>query len=377
MTRMLRRETHSTTLTELFPDTQLLNAAIFYVSKEDEVTLFNDLAADLLGQPKIVGRTVPLANIFMTHSEEYQMLHHVVATECEYRDAIVKWEIGGTVRHVLLDTFTRQSEDGHIQGMYVAMKDLGNFAMLEQQTQRIEKMETIGKLAAGIAHEIRNPLTTVKGFLQVLEHRLQDGLMDDEVQYVQVMMSEIERVNALVSELLLLSKPHKVAWTTFSMRDLLAELLPWVQSTARDHGVDFGFDIADDIQMQADRDMIRQLLLHLVRNAIEAMDVGGCVNISVKASGEGVEIEITDTGPGIPYYLVDKIFDAFYTTKDTGTGLGLAICQRIVADHGGQIRVSSKGYGTTFTVSLPNLKQGTSGMLVQGAGHTLSVLPQR
>ncbi|WAH37300.1 two-component system sensor histidine kinase NtrB [Alicyclobacillus dauci] len=354
MKQLLRRDIDGPTLSDrILPDTQLLNAGILYLSKHGEITVLNDIGAGLIGKPEATGMVLHLNSLFSTNSEEYQVLNHIIVTECEYRDAVIKWEVGGTVRHVLMDTFTHQSSEGQVHGTYVVMKDIGNFSALEQQTQRIEKMATVGKMAAGIAHEIRNPLTTVKGFLQVLENRLHDGLMDEEIEYVQVMMNEIERVNALVAELLLLSKPHKLEWKTFSLQELFEEIFPWIQATVRERQVESAFELSQELMLCADRDMIRQLLLHLIKNAIEAMDVGGRLTIGAKALEDRVDIRISDTGPGIPYYMFDKIFDAFYTTKEKGTGLGLAICQRIVADHGGQIRVSSKGYGTTFTVSLP------------------------
>lgn len=344
---------------ELKPDTQLLNAGILYLSKAGELSVFNDIAAELLGRPESSGTVCDLDTCFTKESDEYRVFRHVITTECEYRDAVIKWEVGGTMRHVLLDTFVHQAANGEVYGMYLVMKDMGNFSTLDQQTQRIEKMDTVGKLAAGIAHEIRNPLTTVKGFLQVLEGRLQDGLMNEEIEYVQVMMSEIERVNALVAELLLLSKPQHLKRTAFSLHDLFEEIYPWLQASVRDRDLETMFSVPHDIQMAADRDMIRQLFLHLVKNAIEAMDSGGCLSVSARETADKIEFSVSDTGPGIPYYLADKIFDAFYTTKEHGTGLGLAICQRIVADHAGNIRVSSKGFGTTFTVSLPVVRDKT------------------
>ncbi|MFB5190519.1 two-component system sensor histidine kinase NtrB [Alicyclobacillus fastidiosus] len=356
---------------DLLPDTQLLNAGILYLAKDGSMAVLNDISAELIGMPQATGSIVPIDMALSEDSDEYQVLQHILQTECEYRDAVVRWEVGNDVRHVLMDTFVHQSQDGQVYGMYIVMKDMGNFAALDQQTQRVEKVATVGKVAAGIAHEIRNPLTTVKGFLQVLEGRLHNGLMDEEIQYVEVMMSEIERVNALVAELLLLSKPTKLDKRTFPLAELLQEIQPWMQAVARDHGVKFVYDVPADFALFGDRDMLRQLLLHLIKNAIEAMDVDGSLSIGARMVSGRTEIYISDTGPGIPYYLVDKIFDAFYTTKDKGTGLGLAICERIVADHGGKILVSSKGFGTTFTISLPGPSQHSANLFLPNQAHSL------
>lgn len=338
---------------EHVPEIELLNAGVLYISKSLQVGLLNDIASDLFGSKRGMNDHQHLCELLDAHSEEYEMLVHMVENDSEYRDAVVKWEVGGTVRHVLIDTFVHQSSDGVVYGIYVVMKDMGNFALLEQMTQRVEKMATVGKVAAGIAHEIRNPLTTVKGFLQVLERRLQDDMMDEEIHYVQMMMDEIERVNALVAELLLLSRPHEMTMMTFAMDEMMREIFRLTDAVANDAGIETSFHVDGEILVQADRKMIQQLLFHLVRNGIEAMDKGGTLHVEARQIQDHVEIDVSDTGPGIPYYLFDRIFDAFYTTKNKGTGLGLAICQRIVADHGGQIRVSSKGFGTKFTVSLP------------------------
>ncbi|EPZ53229.1 two-component system sensor histidine kinase NtrB [Alicyclobacillus acidoterrestris] len=357
---------------DLLPDTQLLNAGILYLAKYGTVAILNDISAELIGMPQATGSIVPLEMVLSEECDEYQILLHILNTECEYRDAVVRWEVGTDVRHVLMDTFTHQAADGQVQGMYIVMKDMGNFATLDQQTQRLERVATVGKVAAGIAHEIRNPLTTVKGFLQVLENRLHEGLMEEEVQYVEVMMSEIERVNTLVAELLLLSKPNRMDKRTFPMAELLNEIHPWIQANARERHVECLYDIPEGLTIFGDRDMLRQLLLHLIKNAVEAMDAQGSLAIGAKQVAGRTEIYISDTGPGIPYYLVDKIFDAFYTTKDKGTGLGLAICERIVADHGGTIRVASKGFGTTFTVSLPNETQSRTNLFLRRNAHSLS-----
>lgn len=335
------------------PDIQLLNAGILYLSKNGQIAIFNDISAELLGKPELSGTISDLNSCCIPDSDEYRIFQHVLATECEYRDVVIKWEVSGTVRHVLLDTFVHQEGNGTVYGMYLVMKDMGNFSTLDQQTQRVEKMATVGKVAAGIAHEIRNPLTTIKGFLQILERRLQAGLMDEEVEYVHMMMREIERVNALVSELLLLSKPHDTKRTTFSIVQLLDELYMWLQSSVKGLNIEIIVNVPSGILLTADRNMVRQLMAHLIKNAVDAMESGGTLSISAKQFRSRIDISVSDTGPGIPYYLVDKIFDAFYTTKENCTGLGLAICQRIVADHGGQIRVSSKGFGTTLTVSFP------------------------
>jgi signal transduction histidine kinase len=262
--------------------------------------------------------------------------------------------MGHGIRHVLIDSYCREGAQG-FTGMFVLMKDLGDFSMLEQQMQRTEKLATIGKIAAGIAHEIRNPLTTVRGLLQMLEHRYASQNVIEQREYVQVMLQEIDRVNDLVSELLLLAKPHRMCKVPSSIQQLVEELRPLVESEALLRKIEVRWHLLETPLVWADAGMMKQVVLNLVKNAMEAMEDGGVLTVSLDVDGGTVRLEVADTGPGIPYYQMDKIFDAFFTTKEKGTGLGLPICQRIISEHKGEIRVSSKGFGTTFSILLPKL----------------------
>ncbi|WDM02911.1 two-component sensor histidine kinase [Alicyclobacillus cycloheptanicus] len=336
-----------------------LNAAVLFISKQLHVTCYNTLACQLIDPSVTPGVPVPLERCISPEREEYHILSQMVAGSREYRDMVIRWEVDGRVRHVLVDSFVQRSDSAaDVSGMHVMMKELGNFSALEQQVQRTEKLATIGKMAAGIAHEIRNPLTTVKGFLQMMQSQLKHQERETELAYTQVMMTEIERVNALVSELLLLSKPQQMAPEVCAVAAVIDDILPLIQSEARLHGVAFEYEMDRTVSARMDMDMIQQVVLNLVKNAFEAMDKGGRLHIQVSPFRQWARIDVSDTGPGIPYYQMDKIFDAFFTTKDKGIGLGLPICQKIIDDHGGEIRVSSKGFGTTFTVLLPKAEQG-------------------
>jgi two-component system, sporulation sensor kinase E len=334
-----------------------LNSGVLFINKSLEMTVYNGLAAQLLNVVVPIGQAVPLQQCLAPEREEYQVLSAIVTFEREFRNHVLTWAGDGSIRHVLMDSFKKENSAGSVDGMYVVMKDLGNFTVLEQHMQKTDKLATLGKIAAGIAHEIRNPMTTIKGFLQVMETRFAFQNMNEELQYTQVMLQEIDRVNALVSELLLLSRPHHVEKTVCSMETILAELYPLIESQTLLRSINFECTTGKLPSIVADSNMLKQVLLNLVKNALEAMDDGGTLKISATADGAWVRVDVSDTGPGIPYYLMDRIFDAFYTTKDKGTGLGLPICQRIVADHGGEIRVSSKGFGTTFSVLLPYDKE--------------------
>jgi two-component system, sporulation sensor kinase E len=330
-----------------------INTGIVFVDRDRCITLCNPAAGQLLNAEVALGCPVPLEECLDPNGEEYKFVRELVDQQREYRNVVVTWEDNGRIRHVLIDSFKQEHESG-VAGMYMMMKDVADFTALEQHMQRTDKLATVGKIAAGIAHEIRNPLTTIKGFLQMMEHRFRAQGMTAELQYIQVMLGEIERVNSLVSELLLLAKPHRAQKQPCSVRTLLGELNPLIESQALLRGIEYECTVEDVPLIIADPSLIKQVILNLVKNAMEAMENGGKLRVAVLLSSDHrVQIDVSDTGPGIPYYQIDKIFDAFYTTKEKGTGLGLPICQRIVAEHGGEIRVSSKGFGTTFSVLLP------------------------
>ncbi|OFW82467.1 MAG: hypothetical protein A2201_06070 [Alicyclobacillus sp. RIFOXYA1_FULL_53_8] len=343
-------------LQDLFPSVESLNSGAFFLSKALQMTLHNQLAGRLLNTVTPVGQTFPLAACLPVHSEEYQVLQQMMASGKEYRDFIVNWEADGRARHVLIDSFTKSDAQGLFLGMNVLMKDLGNFAVLEQKMQKTDKLATMGKVAAGVAHEIRNPLTTIKGFLQMFERRFTDEGRVDELAYTEVMLSDLGRVEALITDLLFLSKPQRIEKSVCSLRTTLEDIHRSVAPEAAKRGIDLHLMVRQLPTLLADGPLLKQAIYNVVKNALEAMEGGGTLGIHAYPISGSIQIDVSDTGPGIPYYLMDKIYDAFFTTKDQGAGLGLPICQRIVGDHGGEIRISSKGFGTTFSFLLPRFE---------------------
>ncbi|MEK8129829.1 ATP-binding protein [Paenibacillus filicis] len=220
----------------------------------------------------------------------------------------------------------------------------------EEHMLRSEKLRVVGELASGMAHEIRNPLTTVKGFLQISKA----GNYNIEPWY-DLIMDEINRMSMLTAEFLQFSKPHVTQYRIQSIHSCIHRVMSLLDSetTRLGHKIVF-FHEEEDIYMLMDQDKMLQLLLNLSKNALEAMNEQGFIEIRLYAQESKAVIEISDTGKGIPEAELDKIFIPFYTTKDSGTGLGLSICHKIVQDHEGMIEVESiVGMGTKFTITLP------------------------
>ncbi|MBP1967018.1 sensor histidine kinase [Paenibacillus aceris] len=220
----------------------------------------------------------------------------------------------------------------------------------EEHLFRSEKMKMIGELAAGMAHEIRNPLTTIKGFMQIATTRAYN------IQpWHELIMSEIRRMNELTAEFLQFSKPHISNMKPESISDCLDRVLSLAESDAlyRGHNIIFE-DNEEALYIFIDRDKIVQVLLNLIQNAFEAMKHPGDVHVRIKQENELAIIEIEDSGDGMSEGELEKIFNPFYTTKENGTGLGLSICHKIAVDHGGSLEVKSAiGFGSIFSFKLP------------------------
>jgi signal transduction histidine kinase len=260
-------------------------------------------------------------------------------------------------------------------GRYMLFQDVTHLMLLEEQIRRSDRLKMIGQVAAGTAHEIRNPLTAIKGFIQLLHKALSERDMNRELEYVGIVLSELERVNELVNEFLLLSKPKEVRLVPVHLGKLFREMLPMLQNEAILHNVTLSYEpLENSPYVFADKEMLKQVFLNLGKNAIEAMGNGGSLIIRERSAFPGAEevsVDVCDNGPGISEELLERIFDPFFTTKEQGTGLGLSICQRIVHEFGGKIGVQSGSGGTMFTVTLPTAAVAKSRKVVCGGALPL------
>ncbi|GGI43169.1 hypothetical protein GCM10008018_00710 [Paenibacillus marchantiophytorum] len=220
----------------------------------------------------------------------------------------------------------------------------------EEHMLRSDKLRVIGELASGMAHEIRNPLTTVKGFLQISKA---NGYNIEN--WYGLIMDEIDRMSDLTGEFLQFSKPHSVDFRIYSLHECILKVIALMESEATRFGHQIHYkESLDPVLLWMDQDKITQVLLNIIKNACEAMEENGLVRVELLPNPELTTIIIQDSGPGIPSDQLEKIFHPFYTTKAEGTGLGLSICYKIVQDHRGTIEVeSSPGNGTRFILTFP------------------------
>jgi two-component system sensor histidine kinase HydH len=247
------------------------------------------------------------------------------------------------------------SEDEEDLGAVFIMRDLREIKALQERVTRSERLAALGSLAAGVAHEIRNPLSSIKGFAQFFLKKNPPGSTDH--QYSEVMIQEVERLDRVIANLLDYANPKEPAQEQTSLADIIHQSIALISDNAKAKKVDVSAEIEANIPpVKVDRDQITQVLLNIALNGLDAMKRGGKLAIRCfRDDGEkSVIVEVEDTGHGIPEKELPRIFDPFYTTKKTGTGLGLAITHRIVENHGGTVSVKSTGKsGTTFRMTLP------------------------
>ncbi len=251
-----------------------------------------------------------------------------------------------------------KDEAGTVLGLVTLFKDLTEVRLLKQEVVRSQRLATVGRLAAGIAHEIRNPLSSIKGFATYFKERYQEKPEDQQVS--NIMIQEVDRLNKVVSQLLDFAKPVTISKVSVSLKPFIEDSLKLVTRQAEEKGITIQTDFHPQVDIGViDQDRINQVLLNLYLNAIESMNEGGClsVTLSVLEDGEQIEIRVSDTGAGIRADDLAHIFDPYFTTKNSGTGLGLAIVHNILENHGGEIKVESRsGQGTTIRLLLPNYK---------------------
>ena len=263
----------------------------------------------------------------------------------------------GEIIPLALSSTPLTDEAGAPSGAVILLRDLREIKRLEAQVRRSEKLAAIGKLAAAVAHEIRNPLSSIRGFAQFLSHILKDRPRDHE--YAVVMVKEVDRINRVVTDLLTFARPQETEASPVDLPELVGHVLRLVEGDARSGNVTIERKLPKPMPgVVLDGGQITQLLLNLCLNALQAMNGGGALTVGAEKDDRGgLTLWVADDGPGIPPEHQDRIFDPFFTTRDKGTGLGLAIVQKIVENHHGGIHVESpppgKTRGCRFSVFLP------------------------
>ncbi|WP_210365071.1 HAMP domain-containing sensor histidine kinase [Bacillus sp. REN3] len=236
------------------------------------------------------------------------------------------------------------------------MEDIFQKAKLQQELQRAEKMNAIGQLAASVAHEIRNPMTVVKGFLQIF---LAKDLPDEERMYIKLMIEELNRAETIINDYLSLAKPDIGKLEVIESRDLAEKVMDLMVSYAMlSKNISIHTEIKDDIKVKGNKNELKQVLINILKNGIEAMNDGGRLTLIIEKQEEFGVFRVIDTGIGMTDEELTRLGTAFYSLKERGTGMGLMVCYQIVERMKGHIKVTSKkGVGTTFEIFVPIMSE--------------------
>lgn len=258
---------------------------------------------------------------------------------------------GGAVVEVSVSTSVIRDEEGNPLSFIHVSRDMTERNRMEELLRRSEKLTTVGQLAAGVAHEIRNPLTTLRGFLQLQQEKKMLIPL-----HIDLMLSELERINLIVSEFLILAKPQAVHFQQKDLRCILSDVISLLDSQAHLCGIEFESKFLEQPStIHCEENQLKQVFINIVKNAIEAMPAGGIISIALANEPNSAVIIITDEGEGIPEEMLPKLGEPFFTNKETGTGLGLMISQRIIQAHKGSLEIKSEvGHGTEITIKLPS-----------------------
>ncbi|WP_096185937.1 ATP-binding protein [Evansella halocellulosilytica] len=337
---------------------QTTDNGVFAINRKDnKITLFNRKCEKLFSvdQGEIVGKTLQeidhVSEAFNKVVAEAGLVH-ILGREAVKQSFEIECKLGDESKYffISISTLPNLENPSEHDEMLVILSDLTEKRLMEKELIRSEKLKVVGEMSAGLAHEIRNPLTTIRGCIQLI-----DKNESKEDQYHQLIMNEIDRVNKIITDLLNIANPspvEKLAET--NIEDMLQDLLTLHQTQLNDRKIKVQQHFGKDLpKVVLDENKLKQVFLNLIQNAIEAMKGGGYLMIQTSYDDQ-IEIRIKDTGVGMDKHTLNKLGTPFFTTKETGTGLGLTISYKIINEMGGSITASSKlNEGTTFKIRLP------------------------
>ncbi|MFD1705936.1 PAS domain S-box protein [Siminovitchia sediminis] len=328
-------------LVENFQDT------VGIITRDGSCLYINDSGKKLFGvtsKEEVIGKSI----FDFVSSEAHDVINHQMKDQlANHPSELTFSRHDGIKKHVgikLIPTIYKERESFHI-----VIRDLTEQKKTEELIHRTEKLSVVGQLAAGIAHEIRNPLTAIKGFTQLLRK-------ESHNDYFEVMLSELERIEEIVSDLLILAKPQPSKTEKVHIGALIEDTIDLFKSEALLRNVEIHSHIQLTHQcIEGEADKLKQVYINLIKNAIEAMPDGGTIEISAYPENGKIITQIKDSGIGIPDERLSKLGEPFYSTKEQGTGLGLMICNRIIKNHNGKMKIeSTAGAGTTIHVCFPS-----------------------
>lgn len=317
--------------------------AVLVTNAQGDILDCNEKGKHLLNRisPEYVGSSI------LPVEEIGSYFKNVLLNQQEYIGVELSISLDGTPHYFILDVVPIFDDRHSLICTVGSIRDISEMKNTEDQLRNAEKLSVVGQMAAGVAHEIRNPLTTIKGLLQFSKEKFQ-------LDHYKLLMSEIDRMNLIVSELLVLGKPHAVQYKEENCLSILNDILKIFEPQALMNGISLSTDIRNHGSIYCDSNQIKQVFMNILKNATEAMPYGGNIHILVDTEGSEQLIRFQDDGEGIPEEVLQKIGQPFCTTKKLGNGLGIMVTKKIIDSHKGQIQFTSLiESGTTVDIYLP------------------------
>jgi two-component system sensor histidine kinase PilS (NtrC family) len=356
--RLTRHEAYAGDLTQLYENTiRCLTSGLVTLDPLGRVTTANEVACEILGAAASSLLGLPLTDIL---PDLVRVLADAGPSGTVRRAELRATRRDGAVRHLGISAAPLSDHTSRVVGRVIHFQDLTELKRMEFAVARAERLASIGRLSAAIAHEIRNPLASISGSIEIL--RDQPGTDAESRQLMDIAVREVDRLNALVTSLLEYAKPRSEERRLVNLAEETGEIITAFERERRDdrQPIHVTFDAASKVAVEAAGGQLRQVVWNLLRNAADAMPSGGTIAVTIARSDETgsatspVILTVADTGAGISKANMERIFEPFFSTKNGGTGLGLATVARIVDDHRGTIEIASEpDHGTTVKIRLP------------------------
>jgi two-component system sensor histidine kinase PilS (NtrC family) len=330
-----------------------LDSGLVTINSHGRIRVFNRYASELTGIDQQKAYDLELAEIFPEIDIEYDQKNNSGRKEILYSAK------DGSKKILSIKTAPLNDKNGILLGAVIDFKDLTEIKAMEARLKKTDRLAAIGELSARIAHEVRNPLASISGSVQLISATA--AVPASEKKLLDIILRETWRLDKMLSEFLQYARPFTPVKIRFSLKALIIDLVSLIKADERFAAIEINNEIVDNIDICADHDQFRQVLWNLLINAAESMDQGGEISLSchidsgiIRPSVQTMNLKICDSGTGISNNDLELVFEPFFTTKVGGTGLGLATVYRIVEAHNFLISVeSSLGIGTCFTINLP------------------------
>jgi PAS domain S-box-containing protein len=325
--------------------------AIYALDTDGRIRSWNRAAVSIFGyaEEEVLGRSFEMLAL-PGQKEEIHAVVQLIRQGASYGYETVRQRKNHELVSLFITMAPIRDSNGVLLGASVVARDITSLQKQKLEMARLDRLNTFAELASVISHEVRNPMTTIGGFLQMLQQKTQDK---KQMEYFSIMSDELKRVNAILSEFITIGRNKEVKQEKQSLKAIIFSMAPLLEADASYQGKIIKFNLKDTSDVLVNANEIRQLILNLTRNGLEAMEPNGIVQIKTASKDNKVILSVKDNGHGIAEEYLEKLGTAFFSTKESGTGLGLYVCYEIVQRNNATLNVITGTNGTTFMVAFP------------------------